>query len=95
VYNVYILQVLWSGVITSHSTSPFVENVYLKIKDALTQYEMVINRWPQYSLVLENVRFLYVKTSIKIPSSELPSTPLTNSPSHQKEKRKEIKSKIK
>lgn len=47
-------KVLWSGVITSHSTSPFVENVYVKIKDALTQYEMVISRWPQYSLVLEN-----------------------------------------
>ncbi|KAL8152252.1 hypothetical protein V2J09_010012 [Rumex salicifolius] len=47
-------KVPWFGVLTSHSTSPFAENMYSKIKDALTQYEVVISRWPQYSLVLEN-----------------------------------------
>ncbi|XP_021776496.1 uncharacterized protein LOC110740316 [Chenopodium quinoa] len=44
----------WSGVATHLSTSPFTEGMYSRIKNALTQYEMVISRWPQYSLVLEN-----------------------------------------
>ncbi|XP_056699511.1 uncharacterized protein [Spinacia oleracea] len=44
----------WSGVSTNLSTSPFVEDMYSRIKDALTHYEMVISRWPQYSLDLEN-----------------------------------------
>ncbi|KAI3852139.1 hypothetical protein MKW92_040856 [Papaver armeniacum] len=44
----------WSGVTTNHSTSPFAEDMYEKIKDALNEYEVVVNRWPQYSLILEN-----------------------------------------
>ncbi|XP_042490199.1 uncharacterized protein LOC122070153 isoform X3 [Macadamia integrifolia] len=47
-------KVPWNGVNTNHSTSPFAENMYEKIKDALSEYEVVINRWPQYSLILEN-----------------------------------------
>ncbi|XP_057440849.1 uncharacterized protein LOC130732865 [Lotus japonicus] len=47
-------KVPWAGVITNHSTSPFAEEMYEKIKDNLIQYEVVINRWPQYSLYLEN-----------------------------------------
>ncbi|XP_043698706.1 uncharacterized protein LOC122649572 isoform X2 [Telopea speciosissima] len=47
-------KVPWNGVSTNHSTSPFAENMYEKIKDALSEYEVVINRWPQYSLILEN-----------------------------------------
>ncbi|GAY56183.1 hypothetical protein CUMW_169910, partial [Citrus unshiu] len=47
-------KVPWSGVATSHSTSPFAEEMYEKIKNSLIEYEVVINRWPQYSLVLEN-----------------------------------------
>ncbi|XP_025667604.1 uncharacterized protein [Arachis hypogaea] len=47
-------KVPWSGVITNHSTSPFAEQMYEKIKDNLILYEVVINRWPQYSLYLEN-----------------------------------------
>ncbi|GAV68420.1 hypothetical protein CFOL_v3_11923 [Cephalotus follicularis] len=43
-----------SGVSTSQSTSPFAEEMYGKIKDSLAEYEVVINRWPQYSLILEN-----------------------------------------
>ncbi|XP_022758871.1 uncharacterized protein LOC111305517 [Durio zibethinus] len=46
-------KVPWSGVTTNHSTSPFAEEMYEKIKDSLIGYEVVINRWPQYSLVLE------------------------------------------
>jgi len=48
-------QVPWAGVTTNHSTSPFAEKMYENIKDNLIQYEVVINRWPQYSLYLENV----------------------------------------
>ncbi|CAL0315953.1 unnamed protein product [Lupinus luteus] len=47
-------KVPWSGVITNHSTSPFTEEIYEKIKDNLIQYEVVCNRWPQYSLYLES-----------------------------------------
>ncbi|KAK9156471.1 hypothetical protein Sjap_003951 [Stephania japonica] len=47
-------KVPWSGLTTNHSTSPFADDMYEKIKDTLNEYEVVINRWPQYSLVLEN-----------------------------------------
>ncbi|RHN58182.1 hypothetical protein MtrunA17_Chr5g0448351 [Medicago truncatula] len=47
-------KVPWAGVTTNHSTSPFAEKMYENIKDNLIQYEVVINRWPQYSLYLEN-----------------------------------------
>ncbi|XP_004305865.1 PREDICTED: uncharacterized protein LOC101301517 [Fragaria vesca subsp. vesca] len=46
-------KVPWSGVSTNHSTSPFAEEMYEKIRENLIQYEVVINRWPQYSLILE------------------------------------------
>lgn len=45
----------WSGVITNYSTSPFAEEIFEKLKDMLHEYEVVINRWPQYTLILENV----------------------------------------
>eukprot|EP00257_Ricinus_communis_P019201 XP_015578120.1 uncharacterized protein LOC8288297 isoform X1 [Ricinus communis] len=47
-------KVPWAGVTTNHSTSPFAEEMYEKVKDSLVEYELVINRWPQYSLILEN-----------------------------------------
>ncbi|XP_061344092.1 uncharacterized protein LOC133290055 [Gastrolobium bilobum] len=47
-------KVPWAGVITNHSTSPFAEEMYDKVKDNLIQYEVVISRWPQYSLYLES-----------------------------------------
>ncbi|ERN19071.1 uncharacterized protein LOC18447445 isoform X1 [Amborella trichopoda] len=43
-----------TGITTQHSTSPFVEEMYELIRDTLNEYEVVINRWPHYSLVLEN-----------------------------------------
>ncbi|KAL9251281.1 hypothetical protein AKJ16_DCAP03463 [Drosera capensis] len=43
-----------SGVLTTHSTSLFVENIYLHIQAELSQYDVVMSRWPQYSLVMEN-----------------------------------------
>lgn len=59
--NNSLLQVPWAGVTTNHSTSPFAEEMYEKIKDSLVEYEVVINRWPQYSLILENVSFVHDK----------------------------------
>ncbi|KAF2284718.1 hypothetical protein GH714_029526 [Hevea brasiliensis] len=49
-------KVPWAGVTTNHTTSPFAEEMYEKIKDSLIEYEVVINRWPQYSLILENMQ---------------------------------------
>ncbi|CAL1408017.1 unnamed protein product [Linum trigynum] len=46
-------KVPWAGVTTNHATSPFAEEMYDKMKDYLIRYEVVINRWPQYSLILE------------------------------------------
>lgn len=62
----YLLQVPWSGVTTNHSTSPFAEEMYEKIKDTLVEYEVVINRWPHYSLVWENVRSKLLKTESRL-----------------------------
>ncbi|XP_063950453.1 uncharacterized protein LOC108219853 isoform X2 [Daucus carota subsp. sativus] len=47
-------KVSWSGVITNYSTSPFPEEIYERIREMLIEYEVVITRWPQYTLVLEN-----------------------------------------
>ncbi|KAB2610758.1 hypothetical protein D8674_018790 [Pyrus ussuriensis x Pyrus communis] len=46
-------KVPWSGVSTNNSTSPFAEDMYENIRENLIQYEVVLNRWPQYSLILE------------------------------------------
>eukprot|EP01018_Ginkgo_biloba_P025795 Gb_04081 [translate_table: standard] len=47
-------KVRWTGATTQHSTSPFVEEMYERIKDTLNEYEVIINRWPEYSVDLEN-----------------------------------------
>ena len=65
------MQVPWSGVTTNHSTSPFAEEMYEKIKDSLIGYEVVINRWPQYSVVLENVISNSLSFSLAVYVSEL------------------------
>ncbi|KAB2613417.1 hypothetical protein D8674_035733 [Pyrus ussuriensis x Pyrus communis] len=46
-------KVPWSGASTNSSTSPFAEDIYENIRETLIQYEVVLNRWPQYSLILE------------------------------------------
>ncbi|KAJ6391439.1 hypothetical protein OIU77_025420 [Salix suchowensis] len=47
-------KVKWSGVRTQHSTTPFVDDMYDRLRDTLEQYEVIICRWPQYIFVLEN-----------------------------------------
>ncbi|XP_030495450.2 uncharacterized protein LOC115711246 isoform X2 [Cannabis sativa] len=46
-------KVKWSGVKTQHSTTPFVDEMYDKLKETLSDYEIIICRWPEYTLVLE------------------------------------------
>ncbi|KAI3457041.1 hypothetical protein Pfo_013704 [Paulownia fortunei] len=47
-------KVPWAGVCTKYSTSPFAEEMFEKMARMLSEYEVVINRWPQYTLILEN-----------------------------------------
>ncbi|KAA8528345.1 hypothetical protein F0562_035700 [Nyssa sinensis] len=47
-------KVKWSGVRTQHSTTPFVDDMYDRLKETLNDYEVIIFRWPEYTLVLEN-----------------------------------------
>lgn len=49
------LQIKWSGVRTQHSTTPFVDEMYDRLREMLTAYEVIICRWPEYIFVLENV----------------------------------------
>ncbi|XP_072963151.1 uncharacterized protein [Typha angustifolia] len=39
---------------THCSTSPFVEHMYNQIRESINEYEVVINRWPQYLMSLES-----------------------------------------
>ncbi|KAJ7958937.1 Pesticidal crystal cry8Ba protein [Quillaja saponaria] len=47
-------KVKWSGVRTQHSTTPFIDDMYERVKETLTDYEVIICRWPEYAVVLEN-----------------------------------------
>ncbi|TYG78973.1 hypothetical protein ES288_D02G104100v1 [Gossypium darwinii] len=44
----------WSGVRTQHSTTPFIDEMYERLKETLSDYEVIICRWPEYIFVLEN-----------------------------------------
>ncbi|CAL9112687.1 unnamed protein product [Musa textilis] len=47
-------KVPWLDICTNCATSPFVENIYEQIRKGINEYEVVISRWPQYLLALEN-----------------------------------------
>ncbi|PQQ10519.1 uncharacterized protein Pyn_37378 [Prunus yedoensis var. nudiflora] len=47
-------KVKWSGVRTQHSTTPFVDEMYDRLKETLSDYEIIICRWPEYACILEN-----------------------------------------
>ncbi|PWA52563.1 hypothetical protein CTI12_AA453550 [Artemisia annua] len=47
-------KVKWSGVRTQSSTTPFVDEMYERLKDTLNDYEVIICRWPEYTFALEN-----------------------------------------
>ncbi|KFK31308.1 hypothetical protein AALP_AA6G095900 [Arabis alpina] len=58
-------KVPWSGVVTNHSTSPFAEDMYERIKYSLIEYQVVISRWPQYTLILENTASTVERAIVK------------------------------
>ncbi|KAM7261772.1 hypothetical protein ACFE04_020849 [Oxalis oulophora] len=47
-------KVKWSGVKTQHSTTPYVDDMYDQLKETLKEYEVIISRWPEYTVNLEN-----------------------------------------
>ncbi|KAJ0653400.1 hypothetical protein HanOQP8_Chr15g0583151 [Helianthus annuus] len=47
-------KVKWSGVRTQHSTTPFVDEMYGRLKETLNDYDVIICRWPEYTFALEN-----------------------------------------
>ncbi|XP_057495298.1 LOW QUALITY PROTEIN: uncharacterized protein LOC130780349 [Actinidia eriantha] len=47
-------KVKWSSVRSQHSTTPFVDDMYDRLKETLNEYEVITRRWPEYTLVLEN-----------------------------------------
>ncbi|CAM0944009.1 unnamed protein product [Alopecurus aequalis] len=52
--NCRLDKIKWSGVRTQHMTTPFVDEMYDLLKNTLTEYEVIICRWPEYIFVLEN-----------------------------------------
>uniref|UniRef100_A0ACD5Z5S1 Uncharacterized protein n=1 Tax=Avena sativa TaxID=4498 RepID=A0ACD5Z5S1_AVESA len=52
--NCRLDKIKWSGVRTQHMTTPFVDEMYDLLKNTLTEYEVIICRWPDYIFVLEN-----------------------------------------
>ncbi|MCO5591361.1 hypothetical protein L7F22_045343 [Adiantum nelumboides] len=47
-------KVRWTGTTTQHGTSPFVEEMYERIRDTLNEYDVLLNRWPEYTVALES-----------------------------------------
>ncbi|KAK6940229.1 hypothetical protein RJ641_029760, partial [Dillenia turbinata] len=47
-------KVKWSGVKTQHSTTPFVDDMYDRLRETMADYEIIICRWPEYTINLEN-----------------------------------------
>ncbi|KAH9712773.1 hypothetical protein KPL71_020147 [Citrus sinensis] len=48
-------KVKWAGVKTQNSTTPYVDEMDDQLKAMLNEYEVIIRRWPEYAVVLENV----------------------------------------
>ncbi|KAL6552141.1 hypothetical protein OROGR_008295 [Orobanche gracilis] len=36
-----------------HSTTPFIDDIYDRLKETLTEYDVIISRWPEYTFALE------------------------------------------
>ncbi|GFP83698.1 hypothetical protein PHJA_000513300 [Phtheirospermum japonicum] len=39
---------------TQHSTTPFIDDIYDRLKEAVMKYDVIISRWPEYTFPLEN-----------------------------------------
>ncbi|RAL45738.1 hypothetical protein DM860_009602 [Cuscuta australis] len=44
----------WSSMDTQPSTTPFIDDIYDRLKETLSEYEIVISRWPEYVFPLES-----------------------------------------
>ncbi|KAL4569282.1 hypothetical protein LXL04_024918 [Taraxacum kok-saghyz] len=42
-------------VIAQNSTSVFVDDMYTQLKETLSEFQVIVSRWPEYTLVLEKV----------------------------------------
>ncbi|KAL3838634.1 hypothetical protein ACJIZ3_023225 [Penstemon smallii] len=42
------------GFPTQHSTTPFIDDIYDRLKETLSEYDVIITRWPEYTFTLEN-----------------------------------------
>lgn len=49
------LQIKWSGMDASLSTTPFIDEIYDLLKETLSEYDVIISRWPEYIFPLESV----------------------------------------
>ncbi|KAH7293968.1 hypothetical protein KP509_28G050300 [Ceratopteris richardii] len=56
-------KVRWTGTTTQHGTSPFVEEMYDRIRETLIEYDVLLNRWPEYTVSLE-IAIADVETAI-------------------------------
>ncbi|KAL7143913.1 hypothetical protein ABFS83_08G223200 [Erythranthe nasuta] len=43
-----------SSLTTQHSTTPFIDDIYGRLKETLAEYDVIISRWPEYTFALEN-----------------------------------------
>ncbi|MBA0618402.1 hypothetical protein Godav_027760 [Gossypium davidsonii] len=43
-----------SDIKTSQSTTPFIDDMYDQLTETLNEYEIIISRWPEFTIILEN-----------------------------------------
>ncbi|GER26185.1 maturase K [Striga asiatica] len=43
-----------AGFASQHSTTPFIDDIYDRLKETLLEYDVIISRWPEYTFALEN-----------------------------------------
>ncbi|CAI9111124.1 OLC1v1011265C1 [Oldenlandia corymbosa var. corymbosa] len=58
-------KVKWSSIQTQDSTSPFVDEIYDQLKETLKEYDVIISRWPEYTIQLESAMADVEKTVVE------------------------------
>ncbi|XP_059642033.1 uncharacterized protein LOC132283986 [Cornus florida] len=54
-----------SGIKTKYSTTPFIDDTYNLLKEALNEFEFIICRWPEYTFLLENALVDFEKAVVE------------------------------
>ncbi|KAA3473775.1 Ribosomal protein L10 family protein isoform 2 [Gossypium australe] len=54
-----------SDIKTSQSTTPFIDDMYDQLTETLNEYEIIISRWPEFTIILENAVADFEKAIIK------------------------------